>query len=269
MKKFFFVLSILLSLSLISKDVLAQSPTPPPTILYPGDVVIVGYNSNATPQQIAIAFLVDINKDTVIGITDYGWDSTNLRFNTISVSNDGVFDWKASKFYSKGEIVIITNDLSSNFNISNSTGDQIFLFQGNHLSPSIIFGVNINYATWQGTSNSSTSSGLPLVLITPKSNLANIYKNSKLKDGINHFTNKTDALSKIVDFNNWVGDDSIVQLLPTTPFSIGATEIDGLVSNEAKNIKTNTITILIISLIIICFGIILILNHRLKNINKI
>ncbi len=217
--------------SISNEPVTAQTT---PTILEPGDVAIIGYNAftDNAHQVLAIVFLVDINVDTVIRITDFGWIDDPGYFLTKNISTDGVMEWKAPRHYSTGEIVQIQFDSSGNFNPFNSIGDQIFLFQGNHTSnPSLIFGININYTEWQLLANTSYTSELPTVLIDPPSNLANQYHNSALIQDPNvitttTFDNKRKALNYITDMKNWRGDNDDFQIMPTIPLSIGPTSLE-------------------------------------------
>lgn len=48
------------------------------TTLSAGDIAIIGYNYDASPQEMTIVTLVPISSGTVIRITDYGYDQVLL-----------------------------------------------------------------------------------------------------------------------------------------------------------------------------------------------
>lgn len=223
MKKVLFIFVLLIGVFFISNEPVTAQTTP--TILEPGDVAIIGYNAytDNSHQGFAITFLVDINPDTEISFTDYAWNDTDGVF--VVHDNDGVLTWKSSRFYHAGEIVLLTWG-SSNFYPFNSVGDQIFIFQGEYdNNPNLIFGININYLNWNGTYNDYKVSQLPSILINPKANLAIPFRNAVLTQEQTQFTDSLDALSYITNINNWIGDDSNYQIMPTIPLSIGPTSV--------------------------------------------
>lgn len=248
LKKYLFFI-IFLFLLLPNKNVAAQS-----TILGPGDVAIVGYNSytpTGTPQLIAIVFLVDINPGTTIGITDFGWDNNTDKF--ISNTGDGIIDWTADKYYMQGEIIVVTRGDNEEFNLRTSAGDQIFLFQGNVFqNPTLLFGVNFNYTSWQGSTTSSTTSALPPILSSSNASMVNQYRNSKINQTINQFNTPEAALDYIVNPNeiHWIGDDTITQDMPTESISIGPTPIHlSKFESEDKKIIKQILSLLTITLV--------------------
>ena len=57
------------------------------TIINPGDIAIVGYITNGSPDSFSFVSLVPLNEGTVIYFTDSGWIDTEetVKF---TVSND-------------------------------------------------------------------------------------------------------------------------------------------------------------------------------------
>ncbi|KYC41014.1 hypothetical protein WA1_23080 [Scytonema hofmannii PCC 7110] len=87
-----------------------------PTILNPGDLAIVGYVTNGSPDLFSFVNLVPIEADTVIYFTNNGWTSTAFQGVT---STDADGDENLIRFTANTEIaagtVIRTTDTSPNF----------------------------------------------------------------------------------------------------------------------------------------------------------
>ncbi len=98
------VIVFMLLMVLVSNGVIAQSPTPEPTVLSPGDVAIIGFNFD-NPDQFAFVLLQDINPNTIFKFTDFGWSTNTNMFLTTEPGYEGHFNWIANRSYIKGEIV--------------------------------------------------------------------------------------------------------------------------------------------------------------------
>ncbi|NJN11818.1 MAG: hypothetical protein HC836_32475, partial [Richelia sp. RM2_1_2] len=102
------------------------------TVLNPGDIAIVGYITNGSPDSFSFVPLVDLDAGTEIYFTDNGWKSSDSTFRT----GEGVVKFTANSNIAAGT-VINRVDSSSNFtwnNVSgslnlNASGDQIAAFQ--------------------------------------------------------------------------------------------------------------------------------------------
>lgn len=231
------VIVFMLLIALVSNGVIAQ--TPEPTVLGPGDIAIIGYNTTFNNDEIAILLLRDISINTEIKFTDFGWDNTKTTPGFKINTGDGIFSWYAQENYSKGKVIKITHTLGdSNFLIKNGVnGDQIFILQGNHLiNPNLIYGLNVNYVSWQAeVSPSEFTSDLPQQLVN--NNFCYEFFNGKYI-GITNFPDVNSAKLAIMNPLNWQGSDTSVQDITFPNFTIGTTAVD-LNNFSVKNKVSN------------------------------
>lgn len=98
---------------LISSQIKAQ------TTLSAGDIAIIGYNYDASPQEMTIVVLRDISSGTVIRICDYGYDETTATFAATSVAstNEGALAWTTTSAIGKGTVF--------NFSITSGTTPSV------------------------------------------------------------------------------------------------------------------------------------------------
>ena len=121
--------------------------------LAPGDIAIIGTNYDVVPYEMTIVNLAPIAANTVIRITDYGYDETTGTFGTTSVSNtsEGSITWTTTalaagtvtKLTISGGATPVVTGLPGTVTVtgwSNATatncpvpagGDNWFIFQGN------------------------------------------------------------------------------------------------------------------------------------------
>jgi len=121
--------------------------------LAPGDIAIIGTNYDVIPYEMTIVNLAPIAANTVIRITDYGYDETTGTFGTTSVSNtsEGSITWTTTalaagtvtKLTISGGATPVVTGLPGTVTVtgwSNATatncpvpagGDNWFIFQGN------------------------------------------------------------------------------------------------------------------------------------------
>ncbi len=136
------------------------------TQLAKGDLAIVGFNSDVSPDQMALVALADIPSGQTIHISDYPWDGA--AFNTSSTSN-GALTWTTTSSVPAGTLLnitiaslgIIAGDLTTYGSVSStgwassvvaSGGDSWLIYQGG--SPTA------TPSNWvYGFANWSTSSG--------------------------------------------------------------------------------------------------------------
>ncbi|MEW7277696.1 Ig-like domain-containing protein [Aquimarina sp. 2201CG1-2-11] len=140
------------------------------TQLAKGDLAIVGFNSDVSPDQMALVALANIPSGQTIHISDYPWDGA--AFNTSSTSN-GALTWTTTSSVPAGTLLnitittpgIIAGDLTTYGSVSStgwtgsvtavavaSGGDSWLIYQG--ASPT---GTPSNWV--YGFANWSTSSG--------------------------------------------------------------------------------------------------------------
>ncbi|MCG2615952.1 hypothetical protein LZZ85_16770 [Terrimonas sp. NA20] len=118
------------------------------TILLQGDVSLIGFNANATPKNYAFVVWKTVQIGTVIKITDNAFNGPGLT----STSTNGYRNseqtavWTANAELAPGSVISISGNTANtgtvqtyNANgattttilLGTSTGDQLFIFQGN------------------------------------------------------------------------------------------------------------------------------------------
>lgn len=122
--------------------------------LNPGDIALVGWIDNGSPDAYAFVALVDIPATTAIYFTDNGWTGTQYRgaSATDGDGNENLMKWQALNDIGAGR-VICTTDTSVDFIWTTSgsipgttsgsflplslstSGDQIYAFQGPESNP--------------------------------------------------------------------------------------------------------------------------------------
>lgn len=216
------------------------------TVLAPGEVAIVGFNSSggATTDNFAFILLADVEAGTVIYFTDCGVYSNGcLRL------NEGILKWTAPvggclagtmvQMYTDGAIIQgpgTTNLLvTANPFSLNVSGDQLIIFQHANESELVlpsttacpdqyIFALTNNDA-WQVTTDNSHDSALPPELDATTSVWipvsGGVYSNNSSFTCSVYTGSAADILEAIVDQDNWLGSASAVVPLPDCVFVIG------------------------------------------------
>lgn len=150
-----------------------------PTILTPGDIAILGWNSDDSPypnQRWAFLAMRDINPTTVIIFTDNGYDGSAGEFRTSS-TNDGFLTWTVPSLITKGTVVYGTNNTvnGSSSGVSGQlgqtgspgigfsvAGDQIIVYQGTSGTASgatFIYALNTGQSASYGANGNWITSG--------------------------------------------------------------------------------------------------------------
>lgn len=75
------------------------------TTLAAGDICIIGYNYDASPQELAIVTLVPINSGTTIFIADYGYQSGAFVANTLANNTEGSIEWLTTGNIAAGTVL--------------------------------------------------------------------------------------------------------------------------------------------------------------------
>jgi Secretion system C-terminal sorting domain len=130
------------------------------TTLSAGDMAVVGYNYDNSPQQIAIVTFVDIAAGTTIYISDYGYDEATSTFGTTSVANntEGAITWTTTSSIAKGTLIPFTITSGTTPSVSGLPGTVSISGWTNTLaasSPSAAGGDN--WFIYQGTSPTAVS----------------------------------------------------------------------------------------------------------------
>lgn len=156
------------------------------TILQTGDVSIVGYHVDN--GSMAMATWVDLEADTVIGFTDYGYrgggDGSGIGTDGGAWRHgEGLISWTPNVSVAAGTVIVFTFETSStSASVGTVTGgklglttsgDQIFAFQGSfntidsfssNLSGTLVYGLDFNGGWLTSGGINSNKSFLPGVL---------------------------------------------------------------------------------------------------------
>ncbi|MBN2664748.1 MAG: T9SS type A sorting domain-containing protein [Bacteroidales bacterium] len=165
--------------------------------LNPGDIAIIQYNADASPDNIKFVALVDIAAGEQIKFTDNGWQSTNSwrtgeGVHTYTVPPGGL---------SCGDVVYI--ELSGP--ILSTSGDQIIAYQN---TSDMIFGLNNEGAgVWQANATNANTSALPQGLTNGTNAVALAEADNAIYSGITTGT-KADILSAICNKSNWTTNNA-------------------------------------------------------------
>jgi hypothetical protein len=199
------------------------SPVTAGDVLEPGDIAIIGYNSDDT-SQFAFVCLKEITAGTVIYFTDNGWVTTTTP--PSFRSGEGKLTWDTPGGCLLGQIVTINQydlTMEGTFQLSN-TGDQILVYQGSDTAPNFIFAINFEGTTWQGSASSANTSARPPGLDATNS-VAIAEVDNAIYNSTKSFNTTADALAAIVNIKNWTGDNSVRQTMPTGSFSFTTTAV--------------------------------------------
>ena len=121
------------------------------TVLSPGDLAIVQYNSSTT-DSFTFVFARDIEAGTVVNFTDNGWLAAGgFR------PGEGTVTYTAPTAITAGTVVTLTGlDLDA-------AGDQIIAYQGTQASPTILYLVDLadGNNTVAGDATNDNTTALP------------------------------------------------------------------------------------------------------------
>lgn len=178
------------------------------TTLSAGDIAILQYNADGSPEVIKFIALRSMESGTTINFTDNGWRSDNTFR-----SNEGIDIWTAPSNISCGDVITFTLT-----NIAlNTNGDQILAYQGLAASPTFIFAINNQgAAVWQTTANNSQSSALPTGLTNGTNAIAITEIDNAIYDSSTLTGTRSAILSAICTNANWGGSNTVVQNFTST-----------------------------------------------------
>ena len=187
---------------LFSGEIFAQT-----TDLGPGDIAILQYNSDASPEEMKFLALKSMESGTVINFTDNGWNSDNT-FRT----GEGTHVWTAPSNVKAGDIITVSLTgiaLATN-------GDQILAYQGLSSSPTFLFAINNQgSAVWQSTANNAASSALPSGLTNGSTAIAITEIDNAIYTG-STTGNISTILGNICTNGNWGGSNTVNQTFSGT-----------------------------------------------------
>jgi hypothetical protein len=121
------------------------------TVLSPGDLAIVQYNSGTT-HSFTFVFGRDIEAGTVVNFTDNGWLAAGgFR------AGEGTVTYTAPTAITAGTVVTLTG-----LNLDDA-GDQIIAYQGTQASPTILYLVDLadGNNTVAGDATNANTTALP------------------------------------------------------------------------------------------------------------
>ncbi|MFN0728257.1 hypothetical protein [Polaribacter gochangensis] len=178
------------------------------TTLSAGDIAILQYNADGSPEVIKFLALKSMEAGTTINFTDNGWRSNNTFR-----SNEGIDVWTAPSNITCGTIITFTLT-----NIALGTnGDQILAYQGSSGSPTFIFAINNQgAAVWQTTANNASNSALPTGLTNGVNAIAISEIDNAKYDSSTLVGTKAAILSAICNNANWGGSNSVNQTFGNT-----------------------------------------------------
>jgi len=194
-----------------------------------GDIAIIGFNYD-NPDEFAFVVLVEVEATSQINFTDNGVMSDG-SFRT----GEGIVIWTApsSGPLAAGTVVGISNDGAWAATVGTAeppasgpafsgSGDQIIAYQGSESNPTFIYALNSEGTGWQADATNSNTSALPPGLVDGTSAVAldeidNAVYNETLTTG-----SRTALLSAISNKDNWNGDNSTRQTMPTGPYTVTA-----------------------------------------------
>ncbi len=233
--KFLFLLTVLFSTTFSTAQTLLQA----------GDISFSGYitaDDNNVTQDDVISFVLlkDIDVNTVINFTDFGWTDANT-FQTpeacgvsTGALSDGIIQWQSTTVLYCGTQVTINcrkaltanlgtvTPIQGTFNNSNvyvslnGNGDQVFAYQGTVSAPEFIAAISINRA-WDVVLDSceltSGKSTLPAVLSTLGLSFSSGANNAQYNCSIT--TGDTlSLLTALSDGLNWNLDTTSIPPIP-------------------------------------------------------
>ena len=234
--KFFLLLTILFSTTFSSAQTLLQA----------GDISFSGYitaDDNNVTQDDVISFVLlkDIDVNTVINFTDFGWTDANT-FQTpeacgasTGALSDGIIQWQSTTVLYCGTQISINcrkaltanlgtvTAIQGTFNNSNvyvnlnGNGDQVFAYQGTLTAPEFLAAISIN-RTWDLVLDSceltSFKSTLPATLSTLGLALSTGANNAQYNCSIT--TGDTlSLLTALTDGLNWNLDTTSLPPVPS------------------------------------------------------
>ncbi|MEP3837243.1 MAG: T9SS type A sorting domain-containing protein [Algibacter sp.] len=192
------------------------------TTLAPGDIAITGFITD-NPDEFSFVLLRDVDNGTKIKFTDKGWDNAGY-FRTSP--SEGVITWTAPSYLECGTEVVIADigvatggtaggPFSSTIGTAIETdegfalaggpdlSDQIIVFQGDLLTPTLLYAVQFRGTTgWTNATNNFTS-GVPAGLTD---GVDAIYYTGNNDNGSYNCTITSGSaliLADVIDQNNW------------------------------------------------------------------
>jgi hypothetical protein len=175
--------------------------------LAPGDIAIIGYQSDAS-DSLSLMATVDIPIGTILHVTDRGWQA-NGTFR--AGEDDFILNFTAG--FAAGNVLNMQLDGSPDVNISyvgtgmdlTASGDQLFVYQIVGLDTIFLYGLHYRTANWDSDATSTAHSALPPGLVDGYTaiSLAGAYDNNRYDEAVTTGT-KYELLQAISNEDNWL-----------------------------------------------------------------
>src|SRR5262245_11116455 len=183
------------------------------TLLSPGDLAIVGYNSDG-PDSFTFVLLRDVDAGTIVNFTDNGWLASGGL-----ATGEGTITYTAATALTAGTTVTLTGlDLDD-------TGDQVIAYWGDVASPNLVYAIDFA----DGDNAFAGSSALPAGLTRGLTAVAIAFDNGAYTGPASG--SQSELLAAIGDPANWSASD-FLRSIPPTFFGAGRPEIDLDVDNS-------------------------------------
>jgi hypothetical protein len=206
------------------------------TMLNPGDIMVVGFNSTPSIDHVYFVPLVDLEEGTEFYITDNGYDGESGDLFTGSSGEDFV-SIKTNQAVSKGTVLFLGKiaDTSDQLDVSavgggdkyvksiSKTGDQVLIFQGTIEEPHFIFAITNRNADWE-TSAVDAGSILPSGLTNGTTALKFTHAdNYALSTSVDlSSTNRAGWIERIRNSSNWSSSNASELTPPAGPLTVSS-----------------------------------------------
>ncbi|MBI1315383.1 hypothetical protein GC167_00785 [bacterium] len=216
-----------------------------------GDVMISGYRSDADNGFTFVTW-IDIPNGAQLVFTDYGYTNATNAFQAIRRDFDGYVVWTNStgNMLPAGtnvSINLVTNTATTGSIVNTAPvggimtiqdGDQVFVFEGNLSTPSLLFGIN-----WDSQDNAAWSMNNPGTTSTTQSNLppalnmayGNFGFTSRLDNGkyedLRNYASMAEYKDAVVNVRSWYRSDGYFGL-NSTAFTPGSAPQFGLAAAQ-------------------------------------
>ncbi|MEP5339148.1 MAG: T9SS type A sorting domain-containing protein [Algibacter sp.] len=192
------------------------------TTLAPGDIAITGFNTD-NPDEFSFVLLRDVVSGTEINFTDKGWD--NLGYFRTS-GQEGVITWTTPSYLECGTEVVIADigvasggsaggpfsstigtasetDLGFAFAGGTDLSDQLIVYQGTLLVPTLLYAVQFRGITGWTNATDTYTSGVPTGLTDGVNAVYYTGDNDNGSYNCTTTSGSTLILSDVIDSSNW------------------------------------------------------------------
>ena len=181
--------------------------------LSPGDIAIIGYNSD-DPDTFSFVALKPIGVGTVINFTDKGWLAAGGFSN---FANDSTVTFTAAANIAAGTVIASSNPgFSGTLNLD-PNGDQIIAYQGPAATPTLLYAIDFadGNTTFAADATNANTSALPTGLTLGTTAVAVAQDNAYFGGPATGI--QATELPKISSSSEWIGSDTVRQTAESGP----------------------------------------------------